>query len=199
MSIRTNTLLLVLGAGFCDAITFTKADELFSAHVTGNFILFAYDLVNGADFVTWVRLLTFPVFFSAVLAGGWIERKAGPGAGGLSILRVEAVVLIVGGILVWLLPGMVFWVALMVVFAMGLQNAFGKLYSKDVYAPTTMMTGNVTQAALNILKGDRMKGGQDAVVLFGFLTGCLLGVVVGKYWGLQGIVFPGMLVLLVRK
>ena len=199
MSIRTNTLLLVLGAGFCDAITFTKADELFSAHVTGNFILFAYDLVNGADFVTWVRLLTFPVFFSAVLAGGWIERKAAPGAGGLSILRVEAVVLIVGGILVWLLPGMVFWVALMVVFAMGLQNAFGKLYSKDVYAPTTMMTGNVTQAALNILKGDRMKGGQDAVVLFGFLTGCLLGVVVGKYWGLQGIVFPGMLVLLVRK
>jgi len=57
----------------------------------------------------------------------------------------------------------------------------------------------VTQAALNILKGDRMKGGQDAVVLFGFLTGCLLGVVVGKYWGLQGIVFPGMLVLLARK
>ncbi|WP_431210424.1 DUF1275 family protein [Puia sp. P3] len=84
-----------------------------------------------------------------------------------------------------------FWVALMVVFAMGLQNAFGKLYSKDVYAPTTMMTGNVTQAALNLLKGDRIKGGQDAVVLFGFLAGCFLGVVVGKYWGLQGILFLG--------
>ncbi|WP_431210426.1 DUF1275 family protein [Puia sp. P3] len=55
--------MLVLSAGFCDAITFTKADELFSAHVTGNFILFAYDLVNEADYVTWVRLLTFPVFF----------------------------------------------------------------------------------------------------------------------------------------
>jgi len=230
MNIRRNTLLLVLSAGFCDAITFTKADELFSAHVTGNFILFAYDLVNGADFVTWVRLLTFPVFLSAVLVGGWIDRLAGaapgkgglagvapraggvgarsgrladvgmaPRAGGLRILRVEAVVLVVAGLLVWGVPRGRFWVALMVVFAMGLQNAFGKLYSSNVYAPTTMMTGNVTQAALNLLKGDRLKGAQDAVVLFGFLAGCFLGVVVGKFWGLQGIVFPGLLVLLVRK
>jgi len=199
MSTRTNTLLLVLSAGFCDAITFTKADELFSAHVTGNFILFAYDLVNAADFVTWVRLLTFPVFFAAVLVGGWIGGGRVPGTGGTRILRVEAGFLILGGLVVWLLPGAKFWVALMVVFGMGLQNAFGKLYSKDIYAPTTMMTGNVTQAALNLLKRDSMGEGRDAVVLLGFLAGCFLGVVVGKYWGLQGILVPGIALLFVRN
>jgi uncharacterized membrane protein YoaK (UPF0700 family) len=190
LTIRYNTLILVLSAGFCDAITFARADELFSAHVTGNFILFAYDLVNGADMVTWVRLLTFPVFFAAVLVGGWISA-------GMKILRVESGVLIVGGLAVWWLPKAVFAGALMVVFAMGLQNAFGKLFSKEIYAPTTMMTGNVTQAALNLFR--REKGDKDLLVLGGFLAGCIVGVVVGRYWGLQGIVLPGVALLLVRK
>ena len=66
------TLLLAFVAGFCDAATFTAADQLFSAHVTGNFIVFAYDLVKGADTQTWTKLVAFPVYIAAVAAAGWM-------------------------------------------------------------------------------------------------------------------------------
>ena len=45
---------------------------------------------------------------------------------------------------------MMYTVVMFVVFAMGLQNAFGKLFGKETHGPTTMMTGNGTQAALDI-------------------------------------------------
>jgi len=54
-------------AGFCDVATFTSANQLFSAHVTGNFVVFAYDLVKGVDEQTWRKLLSFPVFIAAVI------------------------------------------------------------------------------------------------------------------------------------
>jgi uncharacterized membrane protein YoaK (UPF0700 family) len=38
---RARTLLLTLVASFCDASTFVGAGRLFSAHVTGNFIVLA--------------------------------------------------------------------------------------------------------------------------------------------------------------
>src|ERR1700723_2599095 len=66
-AMRTRTLLLTLVASFCDASTFVGAGRLFSAHVTGNFIVLAYDLVHGADRHEWSKLLAFPMFFSAVM------------------------------------------------------------------------------------------------------------------------------------
>jgi len=209
---RYNTVLLVLTAGFCDAITFVSADKLFSAHVTGNFIVFAYDIINGAELVTWVRLLTFPVFFLAVMTGGWVSASS---RNKYSILRAEAILLIAGGLASLLLTyahiismRTGFAIALLVVFAMGLQNAFGKLFSKDTYGPTTMMTGNTTQAALNLFSyistGKRPPAlmeslKHDALILSGFLGGCLLGALAGKLIGLSGLVVPGIILLFVRK
>jgi Protein of unknown function (DUF1275) len=43
------TLLLSSIAGYCDTATFVAADRIFSAHVTGNFIVFAYQMVNYTD------------------------------------------------------------------------------------------------------------------------------------------------------
>ena len=42
------TLLLTMIAGYCDTVTFVAADSIFSAHVTGNFIVFAYQIVKGS-------------------------------------------------------------------------------------------------------------------------------------------------------
>lgn len=83
-------------------------------------------------------------------------------------------------------------VVMATVFAMGLQNAFGKLYAKETYGPTTMMTGNVTQASLDF--GNLLKNGfkdPDAIIslkkqmitIFGFLTGCFLGALLGSSSG----------------
>ncbi|WP_163024490.1 DUF1275 family protein, partial [Pseudomonas viridiflava] len=47
------TLVLTIIAGYCDSITFVAADKIFSAHVTGNFIVFAYQMIKGADGDAW--------------------------------------------------------------------------------------------------------------------------------------------------
>jgi uncharacterized membrane protein YoaK (UPF0700 family) len=42
-------------------------DGVFSAYVTGNFIVLAHDVVIHNDKESWLKLLTFPVFIVAVM------------------------------------------------------------------------------------------------------------------------------------
>ncbi|WP_431241841.1 YoaK family protein [Flavobacterium sp. P21] len=198
------TLLLTMIAGYCDTVTFVAADSIFSAHVTGNFIVFAYQIIKGYDIHAWVKLLTFPVFIIAVIAGGRIALKA---TNRYTILFWEGVILVLSGIGAYLFgyfdntsEWAIYSVAMATVFAMGLQNAFGKLYAKETHGPTTMMTGNVTQASLDL--GNLLKNGlKDAEVLLsfkkqlvtiiGFLIGCFMGAVAGKFFGLGTLILPG--------
>ena len=198
------TLLLTMIAGYCDTVTFVAADSIFSAHVTGNFIVFAYQIIKGSDIHAWVKLLTFPVFILAVIVGGRIALK---NTNHYTILFWEGIILVLSGIAAyafgflemiseWTLYG----IAMTTVFAMGLQNAFGKLYAKETHGPTTMMTGNVTQASLDL--GNLLKIGvkdpetilsfkKQLVTIFGFLVGCFLGAVAGKFFGLGTLIIPG--------
>jgi uncharacterized membrane protein YoaK (UPF0700 family) len=213
MEVKTNigfvTLLLTMIAGYCDTVTFVSADSIFSAHVTGNFIVFAYQFVKGSDIHAWVKLLTFPVFILAVIAGG---RIAGKALNHYTILCWEGILLLLSGCIVAVLnynnmfeEWMMYTVTMMAVFAMGLQNAFGKLYAKETHGPTTMMTGNVTQASLDV--GNLIKNGfkdPDALVslkkqlitILGFLVGCFLGAFVGKQFGLVTLAAPGLAMII---
>jgi uncharacterized membrane protein YoaK (UPF0700 family) len=200
------TILLAAIAGYCDTVTFVAADTIFSAHVTGNFIVFAYQLVKGSDTHAWIKLLTFPVFILSVITGGWI---AGRSANRYSLLLTEGILLLAAGAGGWALSlatgdpskSLLYLLTMLIVFAMGLQNAFGKLFAKETYGPTTMMTGNVTQAALDaghII----LSGSQDAIALSsfqkqlitigGFLGGCLLGAACAKLSGLGAVLLPGL-------
>lgn len=200
------TLLLTAIAGFCDTITFVAADRIFSAHVTGNFIVFAYQMIKGADADAWIKLLTFPVFILAVIVGGWISSRF---KNNHFLLCCEGIILILAGILAYssagagalLLTVQMYVVTMMIVFAMGFQNAFGKLYVKETHGPTTMMTGNVTQFSLDL--GALLSSGfadmnyltglkKGLITLGGFLLGCVLGAYVGKVCGLTGVVLPGV-------
>jgi uncharacterized membrane protein YoaK (UPF0700 family) len=202
------TLLLSSIAGYCDTATFVAADHIFSAHVTGNFIVFAYQLVNHADAYSWVKLITLPVFIISVISGGWIVSKT---SDRYLLLLSEGALLTFSGLAalayqtsvhsVW----MMYTVVMFVVFALGLQNAFGKLFSKETHGPTTMMTGNVTQAALDIGSLYRAKFRDASVRLSleknlatvgGFLAGCLLGAVLAKRLGLSVAMLPGILLVL---
>lgn len=198
------TLLLTMIAGYCDTVTFVAADSIFSAHVTGNFIVFAYQIIKGSDLHAWVKLLTFPVFILAVITSGRIALKS---VNHYTILFWEGILLVLGGIATYVFGYLeifsewtMYTVAMTTVFAMGLQNAFGKLYAKETHGPTTMMTGNVTQASLDL--GNLLKTGlKDADVLLsfkkqlvtisGFLVGCFLGAIAGKFFGLGTLVLPG--------
>ncbi|MDT3402140.1 YoaK family protein [Mucilaginibacter terrae] len=198
------SLLLSAVAGYCDTVTFVSAGSIFSAHVTGNFIVFAYQLIKGSELQAWVKLLTFPVFIISVIVGGRIALKT---ANPYKLLLVEGMILLLSGLVsvVFLrIPGLnwlSYVVVMMAVFAMGLQNAFGKLYAKETFGPTTMMTGNVTQASLdlgssiasafndNLSKESLRKQG---VIIGGFLLGCLAGALTAKMFGLSVLLLPGI-------
>lgn len=92
-TIRNLTLLLSIIAGFCDTLTFVTSNE-FSAHVTGNFIVFAYDIIKRADSESWMKLLSFPVFVAAIIAGGWVISKLSQK---YSILIFEGLLLMASG------------------------------------------------------------------------------------------------------
>jgi len=208
-NIRLITLLLTIVAGYCDTATFVGADRIFSAHVTGNFITFAFQLVIGSEGDAWLKLLTFPVFVAAVMIGGAIGPRV---SNKHFLLFFEGIVITLAGLLVILAnytaeqdPGFVGYLSTMlVVFAMGLQNAFGKLYAKETYGPTTMMTGNVTQAALDFrgLVANRGKNPdinvsfyRQLIVIGGFLAGCLVGAAVTRHYGLSVIILPGIMMV----
>jgi uncharacterized membrane protein YoaK (UPF0700 family) len=210
-NIRNFTLLLAIVAGFCDTITFVASRE-FSSHVTGNFIIFAYDIIKGADTTSWIKLMSFPVFVIAVMTGGWIISKT---SNKCSILLWEGIILAITGFImlifklehldsVWLEYSAV----MPIVFAMGLQNAFGKLFGKETYGPTTIMTGNVTQAALDLWEMLKAKFSNDVLLksfkdqsytLGGFLIGCLLGAVAGEITGLSAVLLPGIALIIYPK
>jgi uncharacterized membrane protein YoaK (UPF0700 family) len=200
------TFLLSAIAGYCDTTTFIAGSQTFSAHVTGNFILFAVQVV-GADASAWLKLTTFPVFIFSVIIGGWLISKA---TGRYALLFAESMLLIIACVVAlvfrtYIGPDQqwpVYLVILLVVFAMGLQNSFGKVFSKETTGPTTMMTGNVTQAALDIgtLVRYKFKGHPETkqsllkplVNIGGFLGGCLLGGVIAKEVGLTAVGLPGL-------
>ena len=203
------TFMLTMIAGFCDTLTFVAADTIFSAHVTGNFIVFAYQIVKGSDLNAWIKLFSFPVFIAAVMIGGWMASKS---KYKYKLSLWEGIILISSGLIAYILntleiftSGSVYFVAMLIVFAMGLQNTFGKRFSKETFGPTTMMTGNVTQASLDIQTLILNKFKDSATLLnlkkqlttiIGFLIGCCLGALSGKNIGLVSVVVPGVAIVI---
>lgn len=206
--INTFTLLLAAVAGFCDTATFVSGDSIFSAHVTGNFIVFAAQVIVGTEENAWIKLVTFPVFIIAVIIGGWIAEKSNSR---YFILMIEGILLLLCGIVAALYSvvlqhnnATLYCIVMMVVVAMGLQNAFGKLYAKETHGPTTMMTGNVTQASLDLGSLIRIGVGiepsaslrKQFYLIGGFLLGCLMGAMMSKLIGLVSIFIPAIVILI---
>ncbi|RFZ85253.1 DUF1275 domain-containing protein [Mucilaginibacter terrenus] len=201
--IRNTSLLLAFAAGFCDTVTFVAAGELFSAHVTGNFIVFAYDLIRHADPHSWRKLLSFPLFILSIMVGGRIAKRS---SNKFLLLVLESILLMIAGILsivlnvgqgsVWQLQ----LISALIIIGMAFQNTFGKLNSKATYGLTTVMTGNVTQASLDLVTGITDKNssseswssfGKQTVLIFGFLVGCLTGALIARQIGLASVLLPG--------
>lgn len=207
-NINAVTLMLTAVAGYCDTVTFVAGDNIFSAHVTGNFITFAYQMAIGGSSGAWIKLITFPVFIIAVIVGGWMASKSQRKN---TVLFTEAILLIIAGLLAFIFhlqqdqKLIMYTIVMIVVFALGLQNAFGKLFSKETHGPTTMMTGNVTQASLDLgkLLFSKLQG-EDTLISFkkqmvtvsGFLLGCVTGAFAGREIGLSSIIFAGAAMLI---
>ena len=196
---RVLSLFLTFIAGFTDATTFVAADKLFSAHVTGNFIVFAYDLIQGADRSAYIKLLTFPVFVLAVMAAGWYDREDRP----VRLLRLEGLLLLVAAGLS-LVDGLRFPAAMIVVAAMAVENAFNRLHPTLTWSVTTVMTGNVTTGAVSFVHGfiarprdaEKLRRAGHILAMAGvFLAGCICGGLLAGRFGLVVVALPGVMVL----
>jgi uncharacterized membrane protein YoaK (UPF0700 family) len=214
--VTLTSVLLSFVAGFADTSTFVGADGLFSAHITGNFVVFAYDIVTNQMSSSWIKLISFPAFILSVIFSTLIVDNSNIYKKGTNrLLILESFLLITAG-------GMTYFyryeniayllkviIPLLVVFALGLQNAFGRFSVKEILAPTTVMTGNVTQLFIdmtNYLELSEQRKQEFTLriingiyVILPFLLGCLTGGLITKSIGLSSIVFAGILIFIASR
>ncbi|CAB3802926.1 hypothetical protein LMG28614_05703 [Paraburkholderia ultramafica] len=146
-------------AGYVDTLSFVALFGLFTAHVTGNFVLIGADVAGYGQGV-FLKLMAFPAFIagvvlSSVLVG--ITRPETPNQGACLLYSVQA-----GLLLAFCLVGvcvtpvvntnsaLVIVCGMLGAAAMGVQNAHSRLVSRPG-VPNTVMTGNVTQVVLDAL------------------------------------------------
>jgi uncharacterized membrane protein YoaK (UPF0700 family) len=155
-------------AGYVDTLGFAALFGLFTAHVTGNFVLIAVGLADPGQTPTLLKLLAFPAFILGVAAARLLiarcERRGAPATRPAYLLQL---VLLLGFMVCGMLAepvgrnaGVLAMAAGMLgAAAMGAHSAASKLLLSHL-APTSMMTGNVTQLVIDTV--DRLRGVADA-------------------------------------
>jgi len=190
--------LLSLVAGLVDVLGFLRL-HVFTAHITGNVVVIADQLVNGGS-PHVAQVAAVPVFAATVLAVCAVAKVAGA-AGSRTVLLVgqSLLLLLVLGLAVHAnahhgqpTPGDMTLAILVAVVAMAVQNAFLRV-SLDETSTTSVMTGNV--AATMIALASLVLGGPWPVaeaprrlrrtlpLLVGFFLGCALGAAVAFRFG----------------
>jgi uncharacterized membrane protein YoaK (UPF0700 family) len=155
--------LLSFNGGFVDTAGFLGLQGLFTAHVTGNFVTLAATLVMGTHGAV-AKLLALPEFIIVValarIAGSAMRARGLPA---LPILLFAKV----GFLLAFFVLAVAFGPfpdsdspsALLTGFAgvagMAVQNGLQRVHFASV-PPTTLMTGNTTQAVLDAV--DLLRG-----------------------------------------
>lgn len=205
------TFVLATVAGFADTATFVKLSGLFSAHITGNFVLLALSFERGWSRQDAVKVIAFGVFALGAAAAtmGYdallIRRPAGVQQTWL--LGMEAVLL--AGAAALSTTGRPLWLSvcgLMVVLAMSIQNVFHRIVPAAPMS-STVMTLNFTRSMIDLVRrvlSPRTGTGADAArpkpsfftpswhAIGGFAVGCAFGAVAVHYLGLAGLLFPSL-------
>jgi len=189
---RTRQLGIGLGliAGFVDTLGFVALFGLFTAHVTGNFVLIGSELARHSHGVL-IKFLAFLAFVVSVAFTRifviWLERHSVPPLRPIFLLQL---ILLIGfmtlGSLALPLSNAESSLALLAgmlgAAAMGVQNASSRLVLNQL-TPTTVMTGNVTQLVIDVV--DILRGAADELVrkrsikflwpIVAFATGAIFG------------------------
>lgn len=156
--ISWTSVALGFTAGYVDTLGFVALFGLFTAHVTGNFVLIGSELARPSHGVL-IKFLAFPAFVAGIALTRAIVRIQEPrGKSPLRQLYCLQMALLAGFMLAGLaaLPlndsrSMAALIAGMFGAAgMGVQNAASRLVLSKI-TPTTVMTGNVTQLVIDLL------------------------------------------------
>jgi uncharacterized membrane protein YoaK (UPF0700 family) len=143
-------------AGSADTIGFLAFGGLFTAHITGNFVVLAAHIVNHHE-VSAAVVLSVPVFVAVILLTRWLAARLDAlGIGLLQPLLLLECVLLAGFLAMRVAngtpdhvnaPGVIF-AGMLGVAAMAVQNAVGQISLGAV--STTAMTANVARLALDV-------------------------------------------------
>jgi uncharacterized membrane protein YoaK (UPF0700 family) len=179
-------------AGYIDTLGFVALFGLFTAHVTGNFVLIAAALADPAQTPSLLKLLAFPAFILGVAAAR------------LPVYLLQLVLL--AGFMVCGMLGepvgrhvgpFAFAAGLLGAAAMGAHSAASKLLLANL-APTSMMTGNVTQLVSDSV--DRLRGAAGAATrarcakffwpVLAFALGCAAAAFAYRAFGFVALAVP---------
>jgi uncharacterized membrane protein YoaK (UPF0700 family) len=156
-------VLLSVTGGYVDSAGFLALQGLFSSHVTGNFVTLGASLVLGTTGVV-AKLIALPLFCVVVALVRVLGYALAPHARSQLrvLLCVQLALLLTAAVLAVRLgpfPNGDVWPALVtgmtLVSAMAVQNAAQRLYL-GAMPPTTIMTGNTTQAMIDVV--DLLRG-----------------------------------------
>src|SRR5271169_4871492 len=200
--------LLSFNGGFVDTIGFLGLQGLFTAHVTGNFVTLAAALVYGTHGVI-AKILALPEFVAVIvvarLASGAMTARGIPALRWLLVAKVTFLLaFFVLAVKLGPFPDSDVPVALLTGFAgiagMAIQNAVQRVHFGSL-PPTTLMTGNTTQAALDavdLLHGGatdqtaatRARFGRTVGSIAWFAGGCALAAVLYYWVGFWSLAVP---------
>jgi uncharacterized membrane protein YoaK (UPF0700 family) len=210
---RNDTLLLVLlslVAGIVDVTGFLRLDHVFTAHITGNLVVMADQVVNGGP-PHVPQLLAIPVFAGAVVLAYFLATRRPTADDRRLLLVVQSLLLFLvlaialraprrdllahGGV-----PAAMFAVA-----AMAFQNTYLRVVAHES-ATTTVMTGNVASSIIAALSlawpgpftradaAQRLRRTLSLVI--GFFLGCAVGAAGAARLGPWAWAVPALLSLL---
>jgi len=207
--------LLALVAGFCDTATFIHMGGVFSAHVTGNFVLFAAALAQGVQGDDYLKIVTFPVFIFGVAVAILIAgRNASPLRKVKRILLMMTLLLLVAAMLALTgnqeLPGVQLGsddvlITMLVVTAMAMQNSIHRFIKGPM---TTVMTGTVMNTTARFVSRHVLQNDADPqqapatqvkplMMIAAFVLGCVIAGFLTVKFGLASIIVPAGLLCLV--
>ncbi|WP_277182226.1 YoaK family protein [Caballeronia sp. BR00000012568055] len=207
--------ILAFVAGYVDTLGFVALFGLFTAHVTGNFVLIGAEIAGVGQGVL-LKLLAFPAFIVGVASASVLTKvleKRGVTDSANALHVWQAFLLLMFLAACWFARPIVDASAPMVLLsgvlgatAMGVQNARAKVLRASGL-PNTVMTGNVTQVVLDIVELTH-HGAQEGqgpqvlarlrttlVAMSSFAIGAILGALAFVHVSFIGLALPIALLL----
>lgn len=192
-------------AGYVDTLGFVALFGLFTAHVTGNFVLIGASLTRESNSGLLIKFMAFPAFVFGIAIVRLLVMKfaSHPNKGLATQIAIFFQLFLLTGFMVTGIyaspigneqtPFLIFC-GMLGAAAMGVHSAYTRLLMTHL-PPTSMMTGNVTQIVLDVL--ELMLGKGDAntririskffwpIVAFGFgAMAAALGYLRFGFWAL---------------
>ncbi|MBQ0769595.1 MAG: DUF1275 domain-containing protein [Bizionia sp.] len=206
---KKTAFILSFVGGATDTLGFSLLYQLFTAHVTGNFVLIGSSIAKEgeSDLLLWAQLSVLPIFFITILITSILIPEKVTIRTARNFLSIQAILL-----LLFLVFGFYYdneinnttatLIAAPAVVAMALQNMYPKfLFTKLPF--TTVMTGNVTKIAMDLgalLKSKKSDQPQKLMSLqvfaaIGFVSGALIIALAANHLKFISAIIPALLIL----